>query len=252
MAETPVVRHPGFRKGVRRGVVRTRALAAFLPPDRPVLRQVLDLPPWGAAQRRFEARGTTDTAETFPVASDDSMTASAAGRYASALFDLAKDQGKLADVERDLVNFQALLDGSDDLRRMVLSPVYSSEDQGKAVAAIAAKAGIGGLAANFLKLLARNRRLFAVGEMIKAYRTIAARARGEMTAEVASAHALTDAQLQALKDTLKASLGKDVNIQAKVDPGLLGGLVVKVGSRMIDSSLKTKLDSLKVAMKGTG
>ena len=186
------------------------------------------------------------------MATDSSMTTGVAERYASALFDLAKDQGQQVQVEQDLTRFQALLDESPDLTRMVLSPAFSSGEQGKAIAAITAKAGIGGLTGNFLKLLARNRRLFAVSGMIKNYRIIAARARGEVAAEVASAHPLTDAQMQALKDQLKASLGKDVNIAAKVDASLLGGLVVKVGSRMIDSSLKTKLEQLKVAMKGTG
>ena len=141
---------------------------------------------------------------------------------------------------------------SDDLRRMVMNPVFSADDQGKAVKAVLAKAGVGGLAANFLQVLAKNRRLFALPDMIKGFRAIAARERGEVTADVASAHTLTDAQLQALKDTLKSSVGKDVQINAEVDPSLLGGLVVKIGSRMIDSSLKTKLNALKVAMKGTG
>ena len=116
---------------------------------------------------------------------------------------------------------------------------------------------IGGVAANFLKLLAKNRRLFAVADMIKAFRAIAAKERGEVVAEVASANPLTDAQTADLKSTLqgfvtKQALGRDVTIHSKVDPSLLGGIVVKVGSRMIDSSLKTKLSTLKVAMKGTG
>ena len=178
------------------------------------------------------------------------MTTGVAERYASALFDLAKEQGQQAQVETDLVRFKALVDGSDDLARMVRSPAFSASEQGKAIAAITAKANIGGLAGNFLKLLARNRRLFAAADMIKNYRLIAARSRGEVAADVTSAHPLNDAQMQALKAQLKAGLGKDVNIDAKVDPSLLGGLVVKVGSRMIDSSLRTKLNNLKVVMKG--
>jgi F-type H+-transporting ATPase subunit delta len=174
------------------------------------------------------------------------------GRYASALFDLAKDQGQLKEVEADLAKFSAVLDSSPDLKRMVRSPVFSAGDQGKALAAIFAKGGLGGLTANFLKLLARNRRLFAVSDMIKIFNALAARQRGEVTAEVTSAHALTGEQLAALKESLKASAGKEVLLHAKVDPALLGGLVVKIGSRMIDSSLRTKLNSLKVAMKGTG
>ena len=180
------------------------------------------------------------------------MTTGVAERYASALFELAKEQGKHVQVEQDLASFQTILDSSEDLRRLVLSPVFTSDEQSKALATIAEKAGIGGLAANFLKVLARNRRLFATSDMIKNYRMIAARARGEVSAEVTSAHALTDAQMQALKDQLKAGVGKDVTIAAKVDPNLLGGLVVKVGSRMIDSSIRTKIEHLKVAMKGTG
>lgn len=187
------------------------------------------------------------------VATDDTNTASVAGRYASALFELAREQRQLDTVEKDLTSFAGMLDASPDLQRLVRSPVFSSDEQAKAITAILAKAGIGGLAANFLKLLAKNRRLFAVGDMIRSYRAIAARERGEVSAEVTSAHALTAEQLSALTDTLKAaSQGKAINIQAKVDPSILGGLIVKMGSRMVDNSLKTKLSTLKVAMKGTG
>jgi F-type H+-transporting ATPase subunit delta len=178
------------------------------------------------------------------------MMASMAGRYAAALFELAKDQRQLAEVERDLVAFQGLLDQSDDLRRLVRSPVISAEDQGKALAAVLAKAGISGLTGNFIRLITRNRRLFAVGDMIKSFRALAARERGEVSAEVASAHALTPEQLQLLSDTLRTQVGKNVQINTRVDPSFLGGLIVKIGSRMIDSSLRTKLDNLKVAMKG--
>ena len=180
------------------------------------------------------------------------MTTGVAERYASALFDLAKEQGKHVQVEQDLTRFQTILDSSEDLRRMVRSPVFSAAEQAKALTAVAEKAGITGLTGNFLKVLASNRRLFALADVIKNYRLIAARNRGEVSAEVTSAHPLTDAQMQALNDQLKAGIGKDVTISAKVDPSLLGGLIVKVGSRMIDNSLKTKLNSLKVAMKGTG
>lgn len=189
--------------------------------------------------------------------STTSETASVPGRYASALYDLARDQKAVPAVEAELAKFAALLDANPDLQRLVRSPVFSSEDQSKAVSAVLAKAGIGGIAANFLQLLAKNRRLFAVADMINAFRSIAARERGEIAAEIVSAHPLTDAQVADLKSTLQGfvsrqALGKDVTIHSKVDPSLLGGLVVKVGSRMIDSSLKTKLSTLKVAMKGTG
>ena len=180
------------------------------------------------------------------------MTTGVAERYASALFDLAKEQGQHVQVESDLVQLQAMLSESADLRRLIMSPSFSAADQAKALQAIAVKAGTSPLAANFIQVLARNRRLFIASDVIKNFRLIAAKARGEVSADVTSAHELTAAQLQALKDQLKASVGRDITIQAKIDPGLLGGLIVKVGSRMIDSSLRTKIEQLKVAMKGTG
>lgn len=183
------------------------------------------------------------------MATVDTSTGGVAGRYASALFELAEEANQVRQVEKDLVALQALLDGSADLKRMVRSPVFSGDEQGRSIAAIAGKAGYTPLVVNFLKVLARNRRLFALAGMIRAFLTLAARQRGEVTAEVASAHPLSKDQLAALNETLRASAGKDVNIITKVDPNLLGGLVVKMGSRMIDSSLRTKLTSLKTAMK---
>ena len=180
------------------------------------------------------------------------MMASMAGRYAVALFELAKDQKKFEQVERDLGTFQAMIDGSAEMRRLVLSPVISAEDQSKALASILQMEGISGLTANFLNLLARNRRLFAVSDMIKSFRALLSRERGEVNADVASAHPLSEGQLQQLSDTLRTSIGKNVRIDTRVDPNLLGGLVVKIGSRMIDSSLRTKLNNLKVVMKGIG
>ncbi|RVB40683.1 F0F1 ATP synthase subunit delta, partial [Mesorhizobium sp. M7A.F.Ca.CA.001.06.1.1] len=132
------------------------------------------------------------------------------------------------------------------------SPVFSSEDQAKAIAAIADKAGITGLTGNFLRVVARNRRLFAIPGMIRAFRQISAEHRGETAAEVTSAHALTAVQQTELKAALKSVAGKDVAISVTVDPSLLGGLVVKMGSRQIDTSLKTKLNSLKLALKEVG
>jgi F-type H+-transporting ATPase subunit delta len=178
------------------------------------------------------------------------MMASVAGRYANALFDLASEHRQLAEVEADMTTLARLLAGSDDLRRMVRSPVFSAEEQGHAIAAIAEKAALSPLGGNFLKLLARNRRLFAVDDIIKAFRHILARHRGEVNADVTSAHPLTEAQMVALEDAIKATAGgKKIKINAHVDPALLGGLVVKMGSRMIDSSLRTKLDTLKMRMK---
>jgi F-type H+-transporting ATPase subunit delta len=180
------------------------------------------------------------------------MMASMAGRYAAALFELAKEQKQLDRVERDVAAFQSLLENSADLTRLVRSPVIAAEAQARALDAILARMGISGFTGNFLKLIARNRRLFAVGEMLKAFQNLLARERGEERADVASAHPLSAEQLQLLSDSLKASIGKNVQIRTRVDPNLLGGLIVKVGSRMIDSSLRTKLNNLKLAMKGIG
>ena len=179
------------------------------------------------------------------------MMASMAGRYAAALFEIAKDDKQLAQVESDVKTFQGMLDSSEDLRRLVRSPVISAENQATALTALLAKAKISGLTANFLKLIARNRRLFATADMFKSFRALVARERGEVSTDVVSAHPLSAEQMNALQDALKAQVGKDVQIKTRVDPNLLGGVVVKVGSRMIDSSLRTKLNNLKVAMKGS-
>lgn len=186
------------------------------------------------------------------VATDDPIMASVAGRYASAMFELAQEQSQLPQVEQDLGNLQALLDESEDLRRMVRSPVFTADDQSRALEAVLSRAGVAPLTMNFVKLIARNRRLFALGDVMKAFRGLVARSRGEVEADVTSAATLTDDQMAALKETLKASIGKDVQVTAKVDPSLLGGLIVKVGSRMIDSSLRTKLATLKMRMKEVG
>lgn len=186
------------------------------------------------------------------VATDDPIMASVAGRYASAMFELAQEQSQLPQVEQDLGNLQALLDESEDLRRMVRSPVFSADDQSRALEAVLSRIGVAPLTMNFVKLIARNRRLFALGDVMKAFRGLVARSRGEVEADVTSATTLTDDQMAALKETLKASIGKDVQVTAKVDPSLLGGLIVKVGSRMIDSSLRTKLATLKMRMKEVG
>ncbi|HEY6632081.1 MAG TPA: F0F1 ATP synthase subunit delta [Rhizobiaceae bacterium] len=186
------------------------------------------------------------------MAKSSSPVSGIAERYAGSLYELAVQSGAVAEVEADLGRFEALLAESDDLSRMIKSPVFSAEDQFKAVAAVADKAGIAGLVGNFLRVVAQNRRLFAVPAMIKAFRAIAAEARGEVAADVTSAHPLTAAQEEELKAALKGVTGKDVAIAAAVDPSLLGGLVVKIGSRQIDTSLRTKLNSLKLALKEVG
>lgn len=172
------------------------------------------------------------------------------GRYATALFELAQESNSVAAVSADLDSFAGMLDGSDDLNRLVRSPVFGAGDQIAALDAIFVKVGIKSVAANFIKLAAKNRRLFAVRDMITAFRALAAQARGEVAAEVVSAEKLTADQVKRLKAELKASVGSDVELSQVVDPSILGGLIVKVGSRMVDNSLRTKLQNLKFAMKG--
>lgn len=173
-----------------------------------------------------------------------------AGRYATALFELARDEKVVDAVKADLDGFAAVMADSEDLRRLVRSPVFGAEEQTKALAAVLDKAGIKGLTANFLKLVASNRRLFAVSDMIRAFRALVAKHKGEVTAQVTVAEKLSDAHLEALKSALKSVTGgKAVDLNVKVDPAIIGGLTVKLGSRMVDSSLRTKLNSIKNAMK---
>jgi F-type H+-transporting ATPase subunit delta len=194
-----------------------------------------------------------NTSESSDLVTDNvSLVSGVAQRYASALLDLAEGEGVTADVERDLTAFEGMIAESKDLVRLVKSPAFSAEEQLAALSALLDKAGITGLAANFVKLATRNRRLFVLPDMIKAFRALLAEKRGEETAEVTSAAALSDEHVAALKEALSASTGKTINVAAKVDPALIGGLVVKVGSRMIDTSLRTKLNSLKFAMKEVG
>ena len=173
-----------------------------------------------------------------------------AGRYATALFELARDEKTVDAVKADLDAFDRLLSESADLNRLVRSPVFGADEQGRALSAVLEKAGIKGLAANFLKLVASNRRLFAAHDMIRGFRALVAKHKGEVTAEVVVAEKMSDPHLQALKDALKSVTGgKAVDLNIKVDPAIIGGLTVKLGSRMVDSSLRTKLNSIKNAMK---
>jgi len=184
------------------------------------------------------------------VAGEDPLISGAAGRYASALFELALEEKALDVVKADLEKFDALVADSADLNRLVRSPAFSSEEQGKALSAILAKGGIKGLAANFLNVITQNRRLFLVREMIRAFKALVARHRGEVSAEVTVAEKLSDTNYDALKSALKSVTGgKDIDFNVKVDPAIIGGLIVKVGSRMVDTSLRTKLNSIKLAMK---
>jgi len=173
-----------------------------------------------------------------------------AGRYAAALFELAGERKAVDAVSADLAAFGKAMEGNPDLARLVKSPVFSRENQGKALKAVLEKMGASALTTRFLLLLAAKRRLFALTGIIRAYESLVAKARGETEAEVISARPLADAELTELKTALKARLGREPRLAAKVDPALLGGLVVKVGSRMIDSSLRTKLDGLRAVMKG--
>ncbi|MGH6920712.1 MAG: F0F1 ATP synthase subunit delta, partial [Geminicoccaceae bacterium] len=159
-----------------------------------------------------------------------------AGRYALALFELARDGDALDAVAADLGAFKSMLDDSADLRRLIRSPVISREDQGKALAALGERAGFGELSVKFLGVVAEHRRLFALPAVIEAYGAMLAEHKGEVGAELVSAVPLQEQQVAALKDQLSASFGKQVMLSARVDPGLLGGLVVRVGSRMLDAS----------------
>ncbi len=186
------------------------------------------------------------------VAGEDKTVSGMAGRYASALFELASEAGQVDKVQADLGRFVALLEGSEDLRRLVKSPVFSSDDQAKAVGAILAKAGIEGIAANLIKVVAANRRLFAIESIIRGFNALVAKSRGEVVAEVTVAETLSPTQTSSLSSALKDVLGKEPKIAVKVDPTILGGLIVKVGSRMIDTSLRTKLNAIRTAMKEVG
>jgi len=183
------------------------------------------------------------------LAGKETIVSGMAGRYATALFDLARD-GKAVDaVKADLDRFDALIAESADLNRLVRSPVFSAEEQLQALGAILDKAGIGGLAAQFLKLVTSNRRLFAVRDMVRGYRELVADYKGEATADVTVAEELKGDHLDTLRSALKSVSGKDVDLNIKVDPSIIGGLVVKLGSRMVDTSLRTKLNAIRHAMK---
>jgi F-type H+-transporting ATPase subunit delta len=178
--------------------------------------------------------------------------AGVAGRYALALYELARESNNVDATSGELERFQELLDGSEDLRRLVKSPVFSAEEQQAALQAIFNTVGIDGIAAKLILLLGKNRRLSAVSDVIQAYRKLIAQARGEVTADVISAEPLTAAQVDILKSELARAMGRNVMLVTRTDGSLIGGLIVKIGSRMVDASLKTKLQNLKLTMKGAG
>ena len=186
------------------------------------------------------------------ASNSDSGTGGLAGRYALALLELADQHKTLDDVAEDLRGLGALLDESEDLRRLIRSPLFSRDQQSQAIAAVLEKAGVDSLTRRFVLVVARNRRLFALPQIIRAYLSELARRRGEVTAEVTSARALDEEQQAALSEALRRVVGGKVQVDLKVDEGLIGGLIVRVGSRMIDSSLRSKLQRLQLAMKGVG
>lgn len=174
-----------------------------------------------------------------------------AGRYAIALFELARDQDQLDQVDGDLRGLQQLIAESSDLLRLIRSPVLTRDEQSRAMAAVAERAGFTDLTRRFLGLVATRRRLFALPQIVAAFQAMLSEHKGEASAQLISATPLADAQIEALRAQVSKAVGKQVAVTTQVDPSLLGGLVVRVGSRMIDASLKTKLHQLELAMKGT-
>jgi F-type H+-transporting ATPase subunit delta len=185
------------------------------------------------------------------LASDNSHIAGLALRYANAIFELAAEERATETVERDFAGLKTLLQNSPELMRLVRSPLFSREDQAQGMEAVLAKAQASDLTRKLVLLLAQKRRLFALAEIIRAFENLLARHRGEVAAEIISARALSAEETAALRHVLKDRLGREPRLTAHVDPKLLGGLVLKLGSRMIDSSLRSKLDGLRIAMKGT-
>jgi len=199
-----------------------------------------------AAARTGAGAGTEDG---FSLASETTGVSGLAERYAAALFDLADERRMLDEVATDLRQLRAMLQASGEFLRLIRSPVLSRDQQAKAVAVVAERAGLSQLVRDFLAVVARNRRLFAVPAMIESFLAKLAARRGEVTAEVTAAHQLSEAQLGTLNEQLRRSIGARVLVDVRIDPSLIGGLVVKVGSRMIDGSIKSKLRRLQLAMK---
>ena len=186
------------------------------------------------------------------LASEATGVLGLAERYAAALFDLADERRILDEAASNLRQLKAMTAESVELSRLISTPILSREEQGKAVVALAERAGFAPLVRDFLAVVARNRRLFAVPAMIEAYLQNLAERRGEVTAEVAAAQPLSTTQIDLLREQLRRSIGRQVAIDVRVDPGLIGGMIVKVGSRMIDGSIRSKLQRLQMAMKGVG
>jgi F-type H+-transporting ATPase subunit delta len=190
--------------------------------------------------------------EGWTLAEENEHVSGVAGRYASALFSLAQEKTQTGDVAAALGVVQAMITESPDLARMVRSPVFSAAEHTRAIGALLDRAGVSGIAANFVRLVAAKRRLFALSDMIRDYNTLYDAARGVTRAEVTSAAPLSDEQVAALKDQLRGTAGKDVDLSLKVDPAIIGGHIVQLGSRMVDGSLRTKLNAIRTAMKEVG
>jgi F-type H+-transporting ATPase subunit delta len=186
------------------------------------------------------------------VSEPASISTGIAARYATAMFDLAEEEGALAALESDVVALEGALAESADLRDVITSPLYGREASAAAMGKVAEAMGLGAITGNTLRLMAQKRRLFVLPAMLRALREKIAEHKGEITADVVSAKALTKTQAEKLAATLKASVGRDVKLNATVDESLIGGLVVKVGSRMIDTSIKAKLNALQNTMKEVG
>lgn len=184
------------------------------------------------------------------MASDTSLAAGLAGRYATALYELADEAKQLDAVAADLGRIRAMIDESDELRRMIASPLISRDVQAKSIDALVAQAGVSDVTRRFVRTVANNRRLFALRAIIEVFSRMLAERRGELTAEVTSAKPLTPQQAEAVNAALRGAVGRKVSMDLKVDPKLLGGLRVKVGSRLVDASLASKLQRLQLAMKG--
>ncbi len=186
------------------------------------------------------------------MSSSNSGAHGLAGRYATALYDLAEAESRLEAIVDDINALAGMIADSDDLLRLLRSPVISGKDQANAMAALSEKAGFDDLTRRFIGVVAANRRLFVLPDMISVFKELLAFHRGEASAEVTSATALSETQIKALSESLKKAVGSTVAVETVVDPDLLGGLVVKIGSRMVDSSLRTKLQQLRLAMIGIG
>ena len=207
----------------------------------------------GLRRRRRDARACGKTqkqgAASITVAGENGIVSGMAGRYATALFELALETNSVEQVQSDLKAFDALVASSPDLQRLVRSPVFSADEQARALDAVLDKASISGVAKNLLRVVVANRRLFVVDQIIRGFNRRVAAHKGEVTAQVTVAEQLNDVRLAEIRDALKAVTAKDVTLDLIIDPSIIGGIKVKVGSRMVDASLRTKLNSIKFAMK---